>query len=86
MKSSNILYINLGKELGRLDNLKEKIEFALENKSMNGLSIMVAQSNLISQMNVVKSIAKDLAIGIDKIDFDDYNELLEILEKRSQVY
>lgn len=86
MKNINILYINLGKELEILDTLKKNIEFALDNKSINGLSIMVAKSNLKGQMNKIKSIAEELEIDINKINFDDYNELLEILEKRSKLY
>ena len=54
MKNIGILYINLGKELGNLENLRDEISEKLKSKDFIALQAMVAKSNLVSQLNKVK--------------------------------
>lgn len=86
MKNINILYINLGKELGNLENLRDEISNKLKSKSFLTLQAMVAKSNLISQLNKVKYLMNELEIDEDKIDFEEYDELLQELKTRSTIY
>lgn len=86
MKNISILYINLGKELGNLENLRDEISNKLKSKSFLTLQTMVAKSNLISQLNKVKYLMNELEISEDKIDFEEYNELLQELKNRCTIY
>lgn len=86
MKNINILYINLGKELGNLENLRDEISNKLKSKSFLTLQAMVAKSNLISQLNKVKYLMNELEINENKIDFEEYNELLQELKNRCTIY
>ena len=86
MKNINILYINLGKELGNLENLRDEISNKLKSKSFLALQAMVAKSNLISQLNKVKYLMSELEISEDRIDFEEYNELLQELKNRCTIY
>ena len=86
MKSIGILYINLGKELGNLENLRDEISEKLKSKDFIALQAMVAKSNLVSQLNKVKYLMNELNISVDKIDFEEYDELLQELKNRSTIY
>ena len=86
MKSIGILYINLGKELGNLENLRDEISEKLKSKDFIALQAMVAKSNLVSQLNKVKYLMNELDISVDKIDFEEYDELLQELKNRSTIY
>lgn len=86
MKNIGILYINLGKELGNLENLRDKISNKLKSKDFITLQAMVAKSNLVSQLNKVKYLMNELDISVDKIDFEEYDELLQELKKRGTIY
>ena len=86
MKNIGILYINLGKELGNLENLRDEISNKLKSKDFVALQAMVAKSNLVSQLNKVKYLMNELDISVDKIDFEEYDELLQELKKRGTIY
>ena len=86
MKNIGILYINLGKELGNLENLRDEISDKLKSKDFIALQAMVAKSNLVSQLNKVKHLMNELEISADKIDFEEYDELLQELKKRGTIY
>ena len=86
MKNIGILYINLGKELGNLENLRDEISEKLKSKDFIALQAMVAKSNLISQLNKVKHLMNELDISVDKIDFEEYDELLQELKNRGTIY
>ena len=86
MKNIGILYINLGKELGNLENLRDEISNKLKSKDFITLQAMVAKSNLVSQLNKVKHLMNELDISVDKIDFEEYDELLQELKKRGTIY
>ena len=86
MKNIGILYINLGKELGNLENLRDEISNKLKSKDFIALQAMVAKSNLVSQLNKVKHLMNELDISADKIDFEEYDELLQELKNRSTIY
>ena len=86
MKNIGILYINLGKELGNLENLRDEISNKLKSKDFVALQTMVAKSNLVSQLNKVKYLMNELDISIDKIDFEEYDELLQELKNRGTIY
>lgn len=86
MKNIGILYINLGKELGNLENLRDEISNKLKSKDFIALQAMVAKSNLVSQLNKVKYLMNELDISVDKIDFEEYDELLQELKKRGTIY
>lgn len=86
MKNIGILYINLGKELGNLENLRDEISNKLKSKDFIALQAMVAKSNLVSQLNKVNYLMNELDISADKIDFEEYDELLQELKKRSTIY
>ena len=86
MKNIGILYINLGKELGNLENLRDEISNKLKSKDFVALQTMVAKSNLVSQLNKVKYLMNELEISADKIDFEEYDELLQELKNRGTIY
>ena len=86
MKNIGILYINLGKELGNLENLRDEISNKLKSKDFIALQAMVAKSNLVSQLNKVKYLMNELDISADKIDFEEYDELLQELKNRGTIY
>lgn len=86
MKNIGILYIDLGKELGNLENLRDKISDKLKSKDFIALQAMVAKSNLVSQLNKVKYLMNELDISVDKIDFEEYDELLQELKNRGTIY
>ncbi len=86
MKNIGILYINLGKELGNLENLRDEISNKLKSKDFIALQAMVAKSNLVSQLNKVKHLMNELDISVDKIDFEEYDELLQELKNRGTIY
>lgn len=86
MKNIGILYINLGKELGNLENLRDEISNKLKSKDFIALQAMVTKSNLVSQLNKVKYLMNELDISVDKIDFEEYYELLQELKNRSTIY
>ena len=86
MKNIGILYINLGKELGNLENLRDEISNKLKSKDFIALQAMVAKSNLVGQLNKVKYLMNKLDISVDKIDFEEYDELLQELKKRGTIY
>lgn len=86
MKNIGILYIDLGKELGNLENLRDKISDKLKSKDFVALQAMVAKSNLVSQLNKVKYLMNELEISADKIDFEEYDELLQELKNRGTIY
>ena len=86
MKNIGVLYINLGKELGNLENLRDEISNKLKSKDFIALQAMVAKSNLVSQLNKVKYLMGELDISVDKIDFEEYNELLQELKNRGTIY
>lgn len=86
MKNIGILYIDLGKELGNLENLRDKISGKLKSKDFVALQVMVVKSNLVSQLNKVKYLMNELEISADKIDFEEYDELLQELKKRGTIY
>lgn len=82
----SLLFIQLGKELGNLENYRDEILSKLKSKNFLPLQIMVAKSNLISQLNKVKYLMNELEINADKIDFEEYDELLQELKIRSTIY
>ena len=86
MKNIVILYINLGKELGNLENLRNEISEKLKSKDFIALQAMVAKSNLVSQLNKVKYLMNELDINVDKIDFEEYDKLLQELKNRGTIY
>lgn len=86
MKNIGILYINLGKELGNLENLRDEISNKLKSKDFIALQAMVTKSNLVSQLNKVKYLMNELDISVDKIDFEEYDELLQELKNRGTIY
>lgn len=86
MKNIGILYINLGKELGNLENLRDEISDKLKSKDFIALQAMVAKSNLVSQLNKVKYLMNELDINVDKIDFEEYDKLLQELKNRGTIY
>ena len=47
---------------------------------------MVAKSNLVSQLNKVKYLMNELDINVDKIDFEEYDKLLQELKNRGTIY
>lgn len=86
MKNIGVLYINLGKELGNLENLRDEISNKLKSKDFIALQAMVAKSNLVSQLNKVKYLMGELDISVDKIDFEEYDGLLQELKNRGKIY
>lgn len=86
MKNIGVLYINLGKELGNLENLRDEISDKLKSKDFIALQAMVAKSNLVSQLNKVKYLMNELDINVDKIDLEEYDKLLQELKNRSTIY
>ena len=86
MENISTLYINLGKELDTLQNLKNEISNKLKSKDFVTVQVMVAKSNLISQLNKVKYLMNELEISADKIDFEEYDELLQELTIRGTIY
>ncbi len=82
----SLLFIQLGKELGNLENYRDEILSKLKSKDFLPLQIMVAKSNLISQLNKVKYLMNELELNADKIDFEEYDELLQELKTRSTIY
>lgn len=86
MENISTLYINLGEELDTLENLKDEISNKLKSKDFLTLQVMVAKSNLISQLNKVKDLMNELEISANKIDFEEYDELLQELKTRGTIY
>ena len=84
--NTSLLFIQLGKELGNLENYRDEILSKLKSKDFLPLQIMAAKSNLISQLNKVKYLMNELEINADKIDFEEYDELLQELKTRSTIY
>ena len=84
--NTSLLFIQLGKELGNLENYRDEILSKLKSKDFLTLQIMAAKSNLISQLNKVKYLMNELEISADKIDFEEYDELLQELKTRSTIY
>ena len=86
MKNIITLYINLGTELSNLETLKDEISNKLKSKDFLTLQAMTAKSNLISQLNKVKYLMNELEISVDKIDFEEYDELLQELKTKGRIY
>lgn len=84
MKTS-LLFINLGKELGDLDNLKVKIEDRLNEitneRPLTSFEIGVAQYQLNNQYEIVLRIIKELGIEekVNLVEYTDYINTLELL-------
>ena len=80
---TNLLFINLGKELGLLDNLKVKIEDRLNEatneRPLTSFEIGVAQYQLNNQYEAVLKIIKELGIE-DKVNLVEYTDYINTLE------
>ena len=80
---TNLLFINLGKELGLLDNLKAKIEDRLNEatneRPLTSFEIGVAQYQLNNQYEAVLKIIKELGIE-DKVNLVEYTDYINTLE------
>lgn len=85
---TNLLFINLGKELGLLDNLKVKIEDRLKEatneRPLNSFEIGVAQYQLNNQYEAVLKIIKELEIEdkVNLVEYTDYINTLELLHNK----
>ncbi len=85
---TNLLFINLGKELGLLDNLKVKIEDRLEEatneRPLTSFEIGVAQYQLNNQYEAVLKIIKELEIEdkVNLVEYTDYINTLELLHNK----
>ena len=80
---TNLLFINLGKELGDLDNLKVKIEDRLNEatneRPLTSFEIGAAQYQLNNQYEAVLKIIKELEIE-DKVSLVEYTDYINTLE------
>lgn len=88
---ASVLFIQLGKELGNLENYGDEIVSKLKSKDFLTLGeMMAAESNLKSQLNKVKYLMNKLEISTDKIGFEEYDRLLDELSQkikyRSTIY
>ena len=85
---TNLLFINLGKELGLLDNLKVKIEDRLNEatseRPLTSFEIGVAQYQLNNQYEAVLKIIKELGIEdkVNLVEYTDYINTLELLHNK----
>lgn len=91
INNTSLLFIQLGKELGNLENYRDEILSKLKSKEFLTLGeMMSAESNLVSQLNKVKYLMNELEIGTDKIGFEEYDKLLDELSQkikyRSTIY
>ena len=83
VNNTNLLFINLGKELGLLDNLKAKIEDRLNGatteRPLTSFEIGVVNYQLNTQYEAVLKIIKELGIE-DKVNLVEYTDYLNTLE------
>ena len=83
VNNTNLLFINLGKELGLLDNLKAKIEDRLNGATterlLTSFEIGVVNYQLNTQYEAVLKIIKELGIE-DKVNLVEYTDYLNTLE------
>ena len=84
---TSLLFIQLGKELGNLENYRDEILSKLKSKDFLTLKeLTLVESNLRSQLNKIKYLMNKLEIDTDKIGFEEYDELLQGLKTRSTIY
>lgn len=91
VNNTSLLFIQLGKELGNLENYRDEILSKFKSKEFLTFGeMMSAESNLVSQLNKVKYLMNELEISTDKIGFEEYDKLLDELSQkikyRSAIY
>ena len=80
---TNLLFINLGKELCALDNMKNEIKTKLnesiKERPLNSFEVGVMQYQFQNQFDRVMKIVKELGIE-DKVNLVEYTDYINILE------
>ena len=80
---TNLLFINLGKELGILDNMKNEIETklneAMKERPLNSFEVGVMRYQFQNQFDRVMKIVIELGIE-DKVNLVEYTDYINTLE------
>ena len=80
---TNLLFINLGKELGTLDKMKNEIETklneAIKERPLNSFEVGVMKYQFQNQFDRAMKIIIELGIE-DKVNLVEYTDYINILE------